>query len=252
MQCNLWKEELAVSRTCPAFVLKYSVNGGVNVALVNEFPMFNKPVFLIACLFSRGLDISLDEQEFYRSSRSKYVPTRNGQPNISGLYRKLFVERERKWSKDKDVKRYNIPFEIVSIFVQASGNIEKDLGTFFKNVTSILCHIIRHANVFLNPKYQWHCLNKSYLIHFYSISHNLKNLRLLDLCIFEIFDLYSSNIRDSITCIWSVEYRVCWKCASVNPSSQPLSPLPWTAVSGCRITFLRNIVDSLREIFASS
>lgn len=116
------------------------------------------------------------------------------------------------------------------------------LGKFFKNVTSTLRHIIRHVNAFLNPKYQWHRLNKSYLIHFYSISHNLKNLYT------EIFYLYSSNIRDGITWIWSVEYRVCWKCTSENPSSQPLSPLPWTAVSGYRITFLRNIVDSLREI----
>ena len=58
--------------------------------------MFSKPVLLIACLFSCRLEISLDEQESYRSSRSKYVSTRNGQANISGLCRKLFVERQRK------------------------------------------------------------------------------------------------------------------------------------------------------------
>lgn len=171
MQCNLWKEELPVSKTCPAFVLKYSVNGAVNVALINEFPMFGKPVFLIACLFSCRLEISLDEQESYRSSRSKYVSTRNSQPNISVLCRKLFMERQRKWSKDKDVKRCNIPFKIASILVQARENTEKDLGTFFKNVTSILRHIIRHANVFLNPKYQWHCLN-----NFHSLLFNFPQL----------------------------------------------------------------------------
>lgn len=54
-QCDLWKEESAMSWTCPAFVLIYSVNDGINVALICQpvFQTFSKNILLIACLFSR-------------------------------------------------------------------------------------------------------------------------------------------------------------------------------------------------------
>lgn len=60
--------------------------------------------------------------------------------------------------KNKEVKKQNIPLEVPSVLMydknHASVNIGRDLlGTFFRNVRSIVSHIICHANSFLKPKY---------------------------------------------------------------------------------------------------
>lgn len=82
-----------MSRTYPAFVPKYSVNDGDNVALICQPTCFECFVNLFCSsrvfLLFDSTSCS-DEQESYQASASIYVPTRDDQPDVNDLSTKLF------------------------------------------------------------------------------------------------------------------------------------------------------------------
>lgn len=103
-----------MSKTQPAFLLKCSVNGDVNLS-ADVFQTFSKPTLLIACLSSRRFEISSDEQESRQSRGSKFVPMRE---DLSDLSRKVIMLHERKSRKNKHARKQTISFQISGVVVQ--------------------------------------------------------------------------------------------------------------------------------------
>ena len=146
-----------MSKTRPAFLLKYSVNDDVNLS-ANAFQTFSKPTLLIARLSSRRFEMSSDEQESRQSWGSKFALMRE---DLSDLSRKLIMEHERKSRKNKHARKQNISFQIFGIMVQVAGKwkyrkwFPRYIFQKYKEYRYIICH----TSILLSPKCQHDCLN---------------------------------------------------------------------------------------------